>query len=347
MDRMNWVTRYFCIALLVTLNLLPTDAIAGIHVGNGGDAVVCYTNEQQTELKSVVMLDYFEASHILKNMAPDFGNPPVIGDSYHEYLEVVLSRMRRHNEQLAGMLASYLHEYSQRTEFLDEIELVDVPDSGHIALPYNCKIKQIAIQRLPRFIEEPRFVVDESLFHQLDLMNRAMLAIHEAVYAWAIELGQVNSLNTRYITAYLSSRRPETDSTETFMETFLRAGFKSVTWYDEQNDSLWSLFEKGNELPWDCQKLAGKFRAPSAREFLRIAPTVLASPLGNFLFANAQGHPVEVFTSEYAPEHSTECPGAGRNQLKVLSVSDDSSLTTEIVLRCADKPGPYVLCVER
>ena len=49
-------------AFVTGMMALGTPIFGGVHVGNGGDAVVCYTDSTLTTLKNVQLLDYFEAT---------------------------------------------------------------------------------------------------------------------------------------------------------------------------------------------------------------------------------------------------------------------------------------------
>lgn len=332
------------IALSMIMLSSATTLSAGIHVGNGGDVVVCYTNDTRTELKKVELLDHFEATTILRGLAPELGDSTGPGDSYRPMLDHVLTRIRKHSPSLANQLGAYVNDFINHAEFIDEGGLVDVPDSHHVVIPHNCEIKQIALQRVPRFPEEPRYLVDESLFHRLELPSRAMLAIHEGLYRIALEHGQVHSLNVRYLTAYVSSSKPDRDSTQEFMDILTKAGFGIEFWHDAQEELYWALFEKGIESPALCHHLAGEFHAPSVRELSAHIPRLLSSPLERFLFANG-AESIVLWTGEFDSVRR-DCPGSGRGTNAYKTVVIDGN-NVSVGWHCLRSTGPFLLCLER
>jgi hypothetical protein len=321
-------------AILVVTFSVRQEATAGIHVGNGGDAVVCSDGAQ--------LLDYYEATTILRDLSPDLGPNSGPGDSYHPMIDHVIARVRRHNAGLATRLKQYTDDFVSNAEFVDNGVLTDINDSHHVVLPAGCEVKQIAIQREPRFPEEPRYLVDEGIFHQLDLPNRAMLAMHEALYRITLEHGQVNSLNVRYLNAYLSSSKPDRDSTQEFNDVLMRTGIGVEFWFDEVTGRYWALFEKGIETPFICSQLAGDFYAPSVRELTSYALGVLLSPLERFLFANGQDR-VTIWSGDW-DTHRDDCPGRGTNAYKTVTISDRE---ISVGYQCMRSSGPILLCLEK
>ena len=334
-----------CLAAFVTgMMAVATPVFAGVHVGNGGDAVVCYTDSTSTTIKDVQLLDYFEATKVLTGMTPELGSITGPGDSYYPMIEHVILRVQRQNPGLARQLKTYIDDFITQAKFLDDGALVDVNDSFHVVLPHNCQVKQIALQRTPRFPEESRYLIDESLFHQLELSSRAMLAIHEALYRIALEHGQVNSINVRYLNAYLSSSRPDQDSKQKFEEVLAMCGIGIEFWYDAVNERYWALYEKGLETPNNCFQLAGDFYAPSVRELEAYLPAVLVSPLAKFLFA---GRTEATLWSGDWYGHNAHCGGNGTNAYKTITVAANGPLVMTPGSHCMRNTGPFLLCLEK
>ena len=331
-------------AFVTGMMALGTPIFGGVHVGNGGDAVVCYTDSTLTTLKNVQLLDYFEATKVLSGMAPELGGISGPGDSYYPMIEHVILRVKRQNPGLAGQVKTYIDDFIARAKFIDDGALVDVNDSFHVVLPHNCQVKQIALQRTPRFPEESRYLIDESLFHRLELSSRAMLAIHEALYRIALEHGQVNSINVRYLNAYLSSARPDHDSKQKFEEVLAMCGIGIEFWYDEINGRYWSLHEKGIETPNSCFQLAGQFYAPSVRELQAYLPEVLLSPLARFIFANH--NQATIWSGDWDGHHG-DCAGNGTNAYKTLNIAVDSPPPHATGHQCMGTTGPFLLCLEK
>jgi len=223
---------------------------AQIIVGNGGDVIACSADAAPALKNRTVLLDRYEAEEI-NGMTIDLGEGGD-GDSYGPMLERVFERVERFDSSFASILRVYVDDFVDNARFLDDSGLVDVNDSRHVIIPHGCEVRQIAIQREPRFSGEPRYLIDENLFHQLELTDRAMLALHEALYRMALGSGQVNSLNVRYITGWLSTKEfDRVVNAESFRMTMTRAGFLTEFWLDSRLGNYWGLFEcrvPGNRL---------------------------------------------------------------------------------------------------
>lgn len=326
-------------ASVLLVALLPCKVLAGVHVGNGGDVVVCYEDAAQTKISTVELLDHYEAVAILRGMTPSLGTSA----DFHDGIRLMVERIKRHDYGAALNIQVHLDDFLTNASFIGNGQFVDISDSLHVVVPEKCRIRQIAIQRDPRWPEEPRYLVDENLFLKLTPQSKAMLAMHEALYRIASMHGQVNSLNVRYLTAYLASERPEVDSAETFRSVLRSAGATSEFWFDEEKNTYWGLFEGRTSSPDFCGELAGNFNAPSLRELRDHVPRLLSSPLERFLFLLGN-ESLTLWTRDFESANRPECPGIGINSLKTLTIDGDVQTVGH---HCAGVAGPILLCLER
>jgi hypothetical protein len=200
---------------LAAVALAATPALAGeggANGGNGGDAIVCKLPSGKV---SVELLDYYEARTQLKDLTTgqslqlDFGAP---GLSASEIVDLLISRIAAVSPMRAERYREQAQAFMAETSFLPDADLTDIPDSQHVAVPKNCEIKQMVIQRKTPFAMQSRYTVDQTLWALLSEANKAGTILHEIIYREAIELGQSNSIPTRYFNARVASNLlPRTD----------------------------------------------------------------------------------------------------------------------------------------
>lgn len=174
----------------------------GHDIGNGGDVVVCYKDDKVTK-KSVELLDFYEARE-LRNIPVLMGGPEL---SMDQKIGMALARLRVINPTRANRLRAYAKTAMNEVLFKRGKNLVDIPDSGHLFLDENCKIKQIAIQETPRFPGDPRYLIDEDLWNLLDEDGKAGLVLHEVIWRELRLAGVKNSVPVRYLNSLMFGDR--------------------------------------------------------------------------------------------------------------------------------------------
>jgi hypothetical protein len=179
----------------------------GSGVGNGGDVIVC--KDTAGNITNVELLDFYEA-RALRNLTLDLGAPEL---SIDEKLDLVADRWDRLDQNRVTYEVRYdVKRFTEEARFLSGVKLTDIPDSQHIAIPINCNVEQVAIQRLPEFPEDKFFTVSKDLWDRMDRSNQAGLILHEVLYKYFLENRTENttlssSVAARYLTGYASSNR--------------------------------------------------------------------------------------------------------------------------------------------
>lgn len=323
------------LSVLVFL-VFSVSAQAGVHLGNGGDALYC----PNSPVRKVDMLDRYEAEAIL-GLWPAFTGVNLLP---MEMVDQAIDRVARLDQELANNLKYRALDFFENARFLVDANLEDIKDSHHVAIPQGCEVKQVAVQRDPLFSDMPRYIVERSLYAQMDAVNQAYLILHEAIYNLALGLGHVNSINTRYFTAVVASDKLDRMNEREWDEFLISVGFTTVHWYDAENEVLWALHEKGSATGDYCYGIAGGFRAPRLREMYAYYDNLIKSPLAEYMLANNSDAPV--FTSDMAG-HSPDCPQSGLNQAFVFVIPALGIDSPRRETHCRATPGPYVLCLQR
>ncbi|OGQ36061.1 MAG: hypothetical protein A3F16_01730 [Deltaproteobacteria bacterium RIFCSPHIGHO2_12_FULL_43_9] len=243
------------LTVIFTLLLTYTYSLAGNEYGNGGDVVYC---PQEDGPPKVEMLDLYEARTRLE-LEPDLGPKELTPIEKAHY---VLDRLQRVDPFRVENYRITVDTFHHNALFMSGVTLVDVPDSHHIALPINCEIRQIAIQKEPSFPEERLYTISKDLWDLLDDNNKAGLILHETVYGEAIKFAHQNSINTRYFTGLIASTVINNISREEYAK---RVNSAELLAYSVEIDGvryLWedlSFFSNGKlqsgiiyKFPLDC-----------------------------------------------------------------------------------------------
>lgn len=187
--------------VLVVGSMAPAAMAAesGNDVGNGGDVVIC--RDAGGRIRSIELLDYFEA-RTRWGMSVTLGTP---GSAFEENVHTLISRLAIRNPDQERMLRMWWDSFMKESMFLPGVQLVDVPDSAHVAIPAGCAIEQVAIQSPPRFERDKRYTINKDLWDAMDNVNRAGLVFHELIYRHGIEAELRNSIPVRYYNALVAS----------------------------------------------------------------------------------------------------------------------------------------------
>jgi len=179
------------ILFIALLGLIQTPALAapveGGQEGNGGDVVVCPG-------RGVELLDFYEA-RTLRNIKIE----PRGEADYRVILAELLAANRPSFPGLVEKLELEIAKFHEESLFLSGVNLTDIPDSRHIALPAGCTIEQIAIQRAPIYPQDKRYTVSVDLWNQLSPLDKAGLVLHEVLYKHGLEGGISHSMDVRYL----------------------------------------------------------------------------------------------------------------------------------------------------
>jgi hypothetical protein len=227
-------------SIVVVSSALSALSYAGQHVGNGGDAHVCYDGNR---IRSAELFDFYEIPRIAEGIYIELGAE---GMTWQQKVEFSLQRLARLDPIRAARLQQRFEDVFVRAEtkdykFVSE-QLPDEPDHGGTGvLPQpGCKIEQAAI-RIREVVAPPyekRFRINQPIFDAMDATNRAGLILHELLYEEAIHRGFMNSRRVRFFTAFVSS---------SLIDTFDLASYQSLLRRDLFMADHQLLFDRNDE----------------------------------------------------------------------------------------------------
>lgn len=165
----------------------------GNRVGNGGDVVVCANSTQ--------ILDIYEASEISEKIKSL--------NSSQEIQQMLLKKLAEVSPEQERMYRPRVRDFEANSEFKDDANLTDIDDSKSVfaTKSESCQIKQIAIRKNLSLATEKKFIIDNTQWKKLDVLNQTALVFHEIIYEHFYKLGEKDSVKARKLNAYLFSDR--------------------------------------------------------------------------------------------------------------------------------------------
>lgn len=223
------VLSLFLGALVLGGGGVSADQNSGREVGNGGDVVYC--PNAVAPRKKVELLDIYEAR--TRGIIFNLGAPTL---NYWQKFALALERLAKVSPLRAEEYRLSAQDFTidpatgehRNARFLSGVELVDIPDSKHIAVPSGCAIKQIAIQKEPEVAEDRRYTVSKDLWDLMDDESKAGLILHEVIYREALVDGAENSKMVRYLNSYLAADKFAAMTQEAFFNFLAKAGLRST-----------------------------------------------------------------------------------------------------------------------
>lgn len=197
----------FILFLLITV--ASQFCFAGVRVGNGGDALLCYQDSAHQNISSIDMFDYWEHAQLNLHLgALDLGD---IHLTVQEKISLVVQRLMKFDPKLANEInVIALSVANNINAFLvTQNEIPEITDANPKALPKNsnCFITQFAIQWENTQDGIRRFYISSELYNNPVTTNntRVGLILHEAIYRYAITNGATNSDGVRFFNYNLAT----------------------------------------------------------------------------------------------------------------------------------------------
>lgn len=193
--------------LLAIISIPLLSAYAG-EKGNGGDAVVC--RNDKNEILSAELLDFYE-SRVLRSTIVNLGSE---SEDYTVKVNTLIDQLGLISPSRANLYRGWYDTFDSEKLLLNGIELVDIPDSLHVAFPVGCKVEQVVIQQEPKYSEEKRYIFNNTIWTKLNNSSKAGLIFHELLFREAILTHDrfgikepLNSIDVRYLTALVASNK--------------------------------------------------------------------------------------------------------------------------------------------
>ncbi|WP_374028881.1 hypothetical protein [Bdellovibrio bacteriovorus] len=174
------------------------------EVGNGGNVLQCSRT-------NIWMFDAFEAQYHYR-LKPSIPAQSIFATNDLDALslaELLLLRLQPRDFNRWQTYQNHLGRFAQEAEFLEHVTLAPIDDTGYTgyrALPLNCQIKQLIVQR--RTLQNgKRYVINRRLWSRLPLDQQAVAILHEVIYRAALEANpELNtSASVRYMNALIIS----------------------------------------------------------------------------------------------------------------------------------------------
>lgn len=206
------------IGLFIAILSLTPSAFAqkdgGYGMGNGGDAVVCYTDSTRSTITSVQMFDYWEQEQVLHFGKVDLGASSL---SVQDKIQMVVYRIAKFDPVLAEEIKSKALNLANNIQnyLATSYQLPEIDDANPKVIPTqkNCFIEQYGVQYKDVITGQRRFLISDKFYNFPGTSNddKAGLILHEAIYRYAILQNSVlnNSDGVRYFNYIVASKKIE------------------------------------------------------------------------------------------------------------------------------------------
>ena len=165
-------------------------SLAGGTLGNGGNVLICP--------EQITLLDFYE-SESLRNISITQGSTK---NSLQENMEIILNQFSKQDPKRAEKYLLEWKRFFSETLFVTNTNIGTIDDSDHVFIPTNCYVQQTAIKLLQRFPQDPKYVIDQDTWDQMDSVQKAGLIMHELIYG---EMNHSTSQKARYMNSLLWS----------------------------------------------------------------------------------------------------------------------------------------------
>lgn len=151
--------------------------------GNGGDVIVCQKDGH-------TMYDAYEAQERY-GLTPRYPSvtPAPEGDPVEEKWAMTAEIAQKLIDRLMNVdrlrwekYSAWLQTFRAEARFVSNAELFDVPDTGIGFIPPGCELKQLVIQRDPKFPHDRRYIIAMDHWLWLEPQDAAAGVIHELLY---------------------------------------------------------------------------------------------------------------------------------------------------------------------
>lgn len=198
-------------------------ADGGGRVGNGGGGHVCRSGSEITRAE---LWDFYEARNIQGNWKVDLDvsiqDPDPLKQAIAIARAVVSDRWAEIDPVMAGYVDKLLNNFEDESALtgyplqrLHDVHTVVAPEPG-------CFREQIAIQRIPQYPGDKRYLIQKSIFEHrnFDPIQRAGLVLHEVIYRLTRLGGAKTSQTARYLTSLFFANQQRDIFTD--IETYFR-----------------------------------------------------------------------------------------------------------------------------
>ena len=178
-------------------NYNPYVADGGKIIGNGGKGFVCPEESGQR----VYLLDYIKATHDWNLYII-----PATGNDEYEKAKELAKRISVFDPIRSKYYVAAINDFKSNHQLINYHDFTYISDYEEYTLPKGCTVEIIINQKMPRFAEDKRYRINNDLWRELSLDDRAGLILHEIIYREAMLLGQKTANNVVYFNAIIAGK---------------------------------------------------------------------------------------------------------------------------------------------
>lgn len=174
----------------MTAKALPLNQRGGID-GGGGNALVCY--DSAGKISTVRMFDLYEGEILYSRNFSD------LTQSFDDKIKNLTDEI--YGQGQFSPLKMRFDEVKRNLKLLPAgVRLKPIKDSGHIFIPRDCKVEQLA-----HYYNSQNIYVVSDFYNKMSELDKFSLVLHEAIYSFERENGVENSRYARRVVSHLLS----------------------------------------------------------------------------------------------------------------------------------------------
>jgi len=203
----------FALGLLAVFSVNSKIVYAGNLVGNGGLVVKCETKLGRPQSSPNNTATNTTVQYILLDFLQTFGKDPYAdslvqsaGGNPEVLVRGLIRRLGRLDQTRASKYIYWHNKFQNEVRYIEE-SLPRTMDAGLVEeLPAGCELIQAVVQRKENSINESRYVIDASIWNELDTITKAGLIVHELVLRDALEQDLSDTQGVRKFVRFLFSQ---------------------------------------------------------------------------------------------------------------------------------------------
>lgn len=174
------------LAILSAFFLYTQSSVAGDHIGNGGDGVLCMGAGYFYDLYELEKIDGIPADLPEQRISP------------YEIAQRVIERQSSVDAEFKNRMLSYLNNFASNHVFVLG-RMTEIDDNPSREKKRACQFVQAAISIPPLKDKGWSYKINAVFWKKLTRKDQAALILHEILYRFAREKGQRNALSAKMI----------------------------------------------------------------------------------------------------------------------------------------------------
>lgn len=152
--------------------------------GNGGDVIVCNQLHLMYDSYEAEMRYGLQPYYPVTKVTPRHDRTVEENNSAQtlDIAQQLINRLKTVDEDRWKRYSDWLATFYDEARFVSGAVLIDIPDTGIGFIPQGCELKQLVIQRAPKFPHDRRYIIAMDHWFWMEPKETAAAILHELMY---------------------------------------------------------------------------------------------------------------------------------------------------------------------